>query len=126
MNGQPIPGAKSPVYIAEISGEYSVEVTDSNGCSAISIQVFITDIHDLKIDSFFVYPNPSSSNWELIVGDQLIGSLAEVYGMGGQKIYQSQIGNSHSVIKLTDAASGIYELRILATNGYWVTKLVKM
>src|SRR5690606_37858953 len=58
-----IPGATSAVYTAPVSGDYSVQITDDNGCIATSTSVNITKIgmEDLRFHyGFRLYPNPSS------------------------------------------------------------------
>ena len=60
--GNPIAGETSNEFFPSSSGDYSVEVTDSNGCSMISytISYSYTGLFNNKI-SFNIYPNPTSN-----------------------------------------------------------------
>jgi len=65
-NENTIPGATFAVYIAHQRGNYSVEVTDTDGCTTISNPVFVTGMQDLEEDgSISIYPNPSVGSWQL-------------------------------------------------------------
>ena len=69
LNGVPINGATSNIYVATQAGNYTVLVTDSNGCSAMSSKVDITGINNIEANRVEVYPNPlSSGNWQMEVG----------------------------------------------------------
>lgn len=128
LNGTIIPNATSPVYIAPVSGNYSVALTDNHGCRAVSnathVSVGITvigDDNDVK-----VYPNPLEGiEWQMEVAEQLIGSLCEVFDIEGKVIYKAEIS---SPVMHIDAATakGMYILRIATDKGNYVKKLIKM
>jgi hypothetical protein len=129
-NSQLIEGATNESYLADSTGDYSVEITNNNGCKESSIPVFVavapTGIKDITAAKVQVYPNPlSSGNWQLSVGSELIGSYANIYDAAGRLIYSQVINNQRSQIEL-EAASGIYMLRIVAGDTAIATKkLVK-
>ena len=59
LDGAPIEGATESLYVAEDAGNYSVEVTDENGCTQMSFVFTIVATHDpLKIDQLSLSPNP--------------------------------------------------------------------
>ena len=60
LNGEIIPGATDQTYTAAVNGDYSVEVTDTNGCSAVSDEVFImvVGVGDQAAIQLALYPNP--------------------------------------------------------------------
>ncbi len=127
LNGVPITGANSSVYVAATSGTYTLQVTDTNGCTANSTPVLISGITSVLAESSIkIFPNPSSGNWQLSVGSELISSTAEVYDATGRIVFKSEIRNPQSEITIPNAASGIYELRIVSNDFSVVRKLVKM
>ncbi|MBL0020638.1 MAG: T9SS type A sorting domain-containing protein [Bacteroidetes bacterium] len=64
LNGNNISGANGGTYIVTQSGSYSIMVTDSNGCTAVSDTLFVTFVGiDAGMGNFgglSLYPNPVS------------------------------------------------------------------
>jgi hypothetical protein len=126
LNGSPQPGDTTSQIIATKGGNYTVQITDSNGCSAISNPVNIAGIASLNNESISIYPNPSTGNWQLAVGNgqlatgnSLIGAAFEVWDNTGQIIYQSKITSVVTEINLPALASGVYFLRVNTGEGGW-------
>lgn len=127
LNGLPITGATSSIYIAQSSGIYTLQITDTNGCIATSSPILITGItEELSEDSITISPNPSTGNWQLKVSAALIGSTVQLFDATGQIVFQSEIRSPQSEITIPNIASGVYELRISSGNYNVVRKLVKM
>jgi hypothetical protein len=129
LDNTPINGANSNMYIATQSGNYSVAVTDSNGCLAVSSKVSIvrTALEDLKASQFVnVYPNPLESGmWTLEVGSNLIGNNVEIFDAEGRLVFRSEILNPRSEIDL-NVSSGIYMMRINSSAVSVTRKLIKL
>jgi len=125
LNGQLIQGATSDLYVANIPGSYTVEVTNTYGCTSISSAVVVTGVSDLAQEHFLLYPNPSTGTWQLEVGNELIGSKLVVYDSQGQAILQSMIREQQSEITL-NVSSGLYWLRISSDNSTTIRKLLKI
>lgn len=127
LNGEPIAGATSSIYIANAQGTYTLQITDTNGCVATSSPILITGMAgELSENNITLYPNPSAGAWQLTVPAQLIGSLEEVVDAAGRIIFKSEIRSTKSEIAIPNMASGVYELCITAPGYYLVRKLVKM
>jgi hypothetical protein len=126
LNGQPIPGANSQIYIAQSSGSYSLQISDNNGCTATSTPVSVTGLENLSVPEISVYPNPSNGSWQLTVGNSLPGLTVEVYDAMGQIVFRQEVKGDKSEINIPGVANGIYELRIALPQGMAVKKLVKM
>jgi hypothetical protein len=125
LNGQPIPGATSHIFIANSAGSYSVAISDTNGCTAVSNPVIVSGIHDLENNTVQVYPNPTSDGWNITVDADLIGSKLEIFDVEGRKVYATEISETRTAISW-DAARGVYLLRIHSLNGELVKKLVRL
>lgn len=130
LNDTAIPNANSSLFIAHVVGNYTLAITDTNGCTAISSVVNITfittGITNLTGQGVSVYPNPSAGSWQLQAGSEFIGSAIEIYDENGRIIYRSVLSNTHSQIDLDYAASGIYLLKIIPMNSEPVIrKLIK-
>jgi hypothetical protein len=125
LDGNPIPGATTTMIIAATPGSYSVEVTDTDGCSATS-NPFILGIPDVQNDVVEVYPNPLiSGNWKLNLGNNLIGGTVEIFDAIGRKIYSAPLTNNHMELNL-NVAAGEYLLRIYSVHRTAISKLVKL
>ncbi len=64
LNGQAISGATNATYVATQNGNYTVEITDSHGCTYTSsvTTVKVTGINNITpANAIKVYPNPLSS-----------------------------------------------------------------
>jgi hypothetical protein len=124
LAGNPIQGATSNFYVAQSAGEYTVSVKDSNGCSATNSINYLS-IENLAAGYIQVYPNPSTSGWQLLVDNNLVGAEMEIFDASGRSVFKTKIVNSHTDIAF-DAASGIYLLRINALGNILIKKLVKL
>ncbi len=129
FNGAKITGATQDTFIARNPGDYSVIVTDSNGCSAESngIQILSAGISALdKSNIIRIYPNPiSQDKMTLEVNENLVGSKLEIYDTKGSVVSQFTIENAKTEVDLT-LESGVYILRISSGANMYVSKLVKL
>jgi phosphatidylserine/phosphatidylglycerophosphate/cardiolipin synthase-like enzyme len=129
LNGTPISGAVAPVWVAVQTGQYSVQVTDSNGCINTSSQqlVSINGIENISSnDEVKIYPNPlSTGHWQLEVSSEWIGSTVEISDMAGKIVFQSVIQNQKTEI-LADLPSGVYITKINSNSRSYIQKLVKL
>jgi hypothetical protein len=128
FDGVAITGATSSVYIANQTGTYTLQAIDSNGCIGIATkQVTVTGIATEPTDnSISVFPNPTKNGWQLTVSNELIGSTAEVYDATGRLIFKATVESEQSTINISNAANGVYQLRITWQGYGFVRKLIKL
>jgi hypothetical protein len=117
-SGVDIPGATNATYIATESADYSVRVTNSNGCEGISntvthVYLGVSDAPEKQ--SLKVYPNPTSGELRIENGELKINSV-EIYDITGKKIPTPKFStiNSQFSIKLDilNLPQGTYLLKI--------------
>jgi len=129
FNGNEITGATDSIYIATQSGSYTVEVTDNNGCKALSNQLqVVTGIEEFGMQNSecSIYPNPNTTgSWQLSVSSELVGKEFEVTDVNGKLVFKSEIRNLKSEINLR-VSSGVYLLKIISGKNTYLKKLVKM
>jgi len=127
LNGDTIIGATSPVYIARSAGTYTVDIASLGGCKLNLYALTITGIPiQLPDNHIKIFPNPSTTNWQIVVGPEWLGSEGEVYDALGRLIFKVTINNLQTTINLESIASAVYELRI-TQSGYTISKkLVKL
>ncbi len=132
-NNIPISGANNQQYTATLSGPYSVEITDANGCQATSTssQVSLIGVDEL-IDplSFIVYPNPSTNEIFIQSDRSVPGEISiQVIDLVGQ-ILITQIekhNQSGSIWRLdvSQLAAGAYFVRVTNAEHEWKSVVVK-
>jgi hypothetical protein len=110
---QPIPNAIGQVFVAQNTGSYAVQITE-NGCTQTSacINVTVTSAKNEKIDSFIVYPNPTS-NIITVNSDQVIQEM-QLRDVAGKLICTISNTNTADLISISQ---GIYFLAIQFENG---------
>lgn len=110
-----IPGsdAQNQVYFALTDGAYTVEVTDSNGCSAKSdIYLYSLGVKDNNIAaSIKVYPNPATDK---ITIESPVAVSVRVNDLTGRLILEKQ---NAKVLDVAHLAEGVYIINISDTDG---------
>ncbi|MFN8322921.1 MAG: T9SS type A sorting domain-containing protein [Chitinophagales bacterium] len=126
-NGSLIPNATQSVYVALQNGKYSVEVSDTNGCKALSNPVLInhTGINESNLAlSVRVYPNPVENNQLFIeVPEILIGSDYSILDMESRRVSSGLIEATQTQIQ-AHLPKGTYLLRICSEKDIIARKLV--
>jgi hypothetical protein len=129
LNGNTIGSAINEEYVVAQPGNYSVQVTDANGCTATSTSRYInpTGINNITTNQFInVYPNPlQSGNWQLEVSNDWLGSNADLYDASGKAVLHTEIKNLKTELQI-NIAQGIYLLKVTGNGRSMVKKLVKL
>ena len=126
-----IPGADKSVYIAHQSGEYSVQVVDTNGCYEHSNNtgVVISAISEVSNNSLSIYPNPCTD--QLFLKSDNTGiplQFIEFYDVLGRMALHT--GFSYPVantfeIDVTGLPGGIYTVLVSTGTKEYLQKVVK-
>ncbi|MEM1321221.1 MAG: PQQ-dependent sugar dehydrogenase [Bacteroidota bacterium] len=132
-NGEAIPGADSSAYrVVEDSGDYSVEITYSNGCTTLSepLTVFILSTNNtLSFHQFTVHPNPFEGQLNLALELEQVGNLQlEILNMSGQKVWSENVGTTLQYSQTYDLQllpKGVYFLRLITEQGEVSRKIVR-
>lgn len=132
LNGTAIPGATSQTYSPTQSGNYTVSITDGNGCEASSLPypyVFVNVSQAEAGDWLRVFPNPNHgkffveiefaeiTDWELRVVDV----VGQIVFMDSREQYS---GLYKEAIDLSGFASGVYLLQLRSEKGNLVQRVV--
>lgn len=119
LNNIAIQGATSSVFNALQMGTYTLQVTDSNGCTDTSLPIVVSGIHSSAINNSLisVYPNPNNGTFSVAMNstkpDKYSIKLIDVMGsicLQDEWILTS--GTSIKNLNLEKAAKGIYLLMI--------------
>jgi hypothetical protein len=124
-----IPGATTQAYTPPQNGNYSVVITDVNGCTASSTAYpfFPTSMENISGENeVFIYPNPVTD--ELTVQSlKFKVESVEVYDVVG-KVLQSQETRTRNQVNVnvSSLAPGIYFVKVESERGIVVRKFVKI
>jgi hypothetical protein len=124
LNGTPISGASAQSYTPVVSGVYSVAVTDSNGCAAMStdFQFTISGLTKTQLnDVIEIAPNPGNGLFYIKMQTDEFISLRVTDSKGALILMSDTFSNT---IDLSDQTPGLYHCRIINSKGTLVKKLV--
>ena len=116
-----VTGNSYPVDVDRF-GNYTVKVTDRNGCSATSNLITISDSASNQL---FVYPNPGNGTFQVRYYNADISSTTRtliIYDARGSRIYTKQYnqqGNAYFKMEviLKNASAGIYMIDLRDDKG---------
>jgi Ig-like domain CHU_C associated/Secretion system C-terminal sorting domain len=102
-------------------GNYTLKVTNANGCVGTSNVVSISDSAQQKM---FVYPNPSTGKFQvryLSDNNNLSPRKMTIFNSAGSKVYSASFvmfgGYTAMNIDLTSVATGIYYIHLMDNDG---------
>ncbi|HEU4716182.1 MAG TPA: SBBP repeat-containing protein [Bacteroidia bacterium] len=123
-----IPGATGQNYTPTQNGQYYVEITDANGCSAFSAPYTINDVGFADLSSgtndLSIFPNPNNGTMTLDIPQNGQKGTLDVYSLAGQKVYSMDLGAAainHLDLQLSLDA-GNYFVTVTLEDG---TRMVK-
>jgi hypothetical protein len=98
----------------EGDGAYTVEVTDSNGCTAKSnVYLYAASIEETQVMQIKVYPNPTTALLQISSPIMISASLMDVTG----RVLQMHTASRELSFNTSELASGMYLLSLSDTNG---------
>ncbi|MEO8068290.1 MAG: T9SS type A sorting domain-containing protein [Flavobacteriales bacterium] len=126
LDGVLIQGATDVFHIALANGDYTVTVTDANGCTSTS-DVFLwlsTGIAGNVPFAFSLHPNPTNGPIILVLGGSVVpGALYEVLDVAGKLVQSGSISGTVTNIHLSSEA-GVYVMRIANAGATLVQRIV--
>lgn len=124
LNSQAIIGAITTTYQVNQNGIYTVQTTDSNGCSSISAPFNYTFVGLAAMQNnpdFLIIPNPTNGKFKLQLSTTQSGKIT-VLNMLEEIIYETE--NITNEITLPANLTGMYLLKLQANNKYSFAKLI--
>lgn len=115
-NTSPIPYSKRASCFAKLSGDFFVEVVDSNGCRMRSDTIYIDPI-TANIDEqngklgLFISPNPCVDKIHIIYEKPFV---VNVYNTLGQELIRQSKNN---ILDLSIFVDGLYFIEVIAEDG---------
>jgi predicted outer membrane repeat protein len=117
FNGNPILGATSQTFdpTSTGNGQYSVTVTNSNGCEATSSVFNLTNLFIEEADNTSiveVYPNPTSGKVQILLGKEYQNTSVKLFNSLGQAILHKTYTSMDEITFEIEGAPGMYFLEI--------------
>jgi hypothetical protein len=106
------------------AGDYTVTVIDANGCSSTAT-ITVVSLLELSKDPIRVYPQPFSEELTIDFGQSASDALVQIYSSTGQKIKEISFQGSMLVIPLSEAATGLYTVKVIVDQHIQVFEVVK-
>lgn len=123
FEGTAITGATANEYTPTVDGEYSVVVTNAEGCEGeATITVNFTNTINAENSNFSIYPNPSNG---LITVHANENGIVSIYSVTGEIILTHTISNNQNLnLDLTEVPTGIYFVELKVNNQIKTQKLI--
>ncbi|MFK7809001.1 MAG: CotH kinase family protein [Saprospiraceae bacterium] len=123
-------GYQTPVVLDIEPGEYTVVITDANGCEfEVSVELgFSSSVSSIEgLLEFNIHPNPSTGSFFVRLGFEQVKEVAlEIYDITGKQIRSlaPQSGQEMNIpVDITDVADGTY-LLVANVDGKRVSKKI--
>jgi hypothetical protein len=129
-NGSPIAGATSQLYLAILSGQYHVVVTDANGCTSSSAPVFVVGINDAPapLAEVVIYPNPSEGAFTVEFYSESNENMITIYDAAGRTLTcTTEYTSSGSKVIMNiniDLPAGMYLLEVKSGESLTVSRII--
>jgi hypothetical protein len=128
LEGQPLSGETGATLSNPVPGSYTVEYTDANGCSQMSVPytVLVTGIGgSLEGNGPQVYPNPNAGTFTVrISGVHGTLGLRLMDAIGRTVSLQSVEVDGALTKEYRNVASGVYTLETVIAEERWVQRMV--
>ena len=134
LNDEPIPGANSPDFVPEESGNYSVEVSSRTGCTKVSEAIFVDIISSAREISgdtnLKITPNPAKELITISLKNSQLGKINafSIFDLNGKKLRNfsfQELADLKFQINLAGFQPGVYFLKATASEKTFMTKFVK-
>lgn len=116
LNGSPISGATANMFTIIVSGSYSLQVTDSNGCTGTSSVSTITGIEESIPELHLsLHPNPSNGEFHLRTESPLTCTvLVDLYDAYGKRILSETLPSldREATFDIGSVAAGVYWVKV--------------
>jgi hypothetical protein len=116
LNGSAIDGATDASYAVLVSGDYTVVVTDANGCNSTSeVYTYLsTGIDAHAAMQVGVSPNPSNGAFTITWPSAQAGASFVITDAAGRRVQEGRVNGTTTRIDLSGQPAGLYLLRSLS------------
>lgn len=126
FQGSPMSGWNNMTCMPMQSGDYSVEVTDANGCVGTSAAFTFTGVGIGEINHanvLSVYPNPASGQLSVHATEDLINTEFTLFNMTGGVVLKTILADTENMIDLSAISEGVYFATAGGINNKHITRI---
>ncbi|MBK9453784.1 MAG: choice-of-anchor D domain-containing protein [Bacteroidetes bacterium] len=124
LNGNTILGATANSFTPTVSGSYSLQVTDTNGCSGVSDTTNITIVgiadHMGDWEELTIFPNPTRNEFRLLTMTPIGGAITlDIQDMYGRHIFSRALSGlaSEVAFDIKALSAGTYMVQVTSETG---------
>ncbi len=126
-NFSKIEGATNQSFTPAVSGNYAVEVSlegciDTSACYGITIVSIFDNVFS---DNIRIYPNPTSGNLMIDLGQQLSEISVEINDINGRVIRTEKFYNRRLIEMSLNEPAGIYFIKLVSDHNMAVFRVIK-
>lgn len=133
MNGSPIVGANEALYVITASGDYSLEMTNPDGCTALSqtVSLLLSSIDEIKLFSnVWTFPNPAAEKVNVQFNIQAnLKIQVDIFDVLGKQVQSSVLytksGMNNFELNIETLSRGLYHLSLSANDRSKTVRFVK-
>jgi|GEM_PF-1451717 len=132
LNGAPVTGATDQIHTPAQTGDYSVEVTNADGCATISASIaymVVATEHIEGVEYFEVFPNPFNDFIDIeIKNDNSETFYVKIVDIRGEILQEQEIystGSYATRLNVANLPKGIYLVQISNDKGQIIKKIAK-
>ena len=125
LDGIAIPTATNQTYIPSQNGNYTVMITDANGCTGVSSAFNITNLglaSNSLDNKIIIYPNPSTGKVNISAENETIDKVEIINILGEVVSLKTQ---DASQIDISELANGLYVFKIHSGAAVIQKKVIK-
>jgi hypothetical protein len=122
-----ISGANDQSYTPGVNGSYAVQLTQ-NGCIDTSecVTIQITNIHQNEFgERFLIYPNPTSGNFILDLGEGYHTSTVTLTDIRGKLIQRNTFNQTQMINMMIEGPAGVYLLSVESGDKKEIFRVIK-
>lgn len=124
FNGSLIGGATSDSYVPLQNGNYTVEITDANGCTAATeLANIVLSTDEINQEVFSLYPQPTTGVLNITM-QQAGAFYFEIVDMLGKIVFTTTLVDLKNKIDVSVLPDGIYTARLKTTDGVYSEKII--
>ncbi|HQG51928.1 MAG TPA: PKD domain-containing protein [Bacteroidales bacterium] len=126
-NFSKIEGETNQSFTPTVSGNYAVEVSqdgciDTSACYGITIVSIFDNVFS---DNIRIYPNPTSGNLMIDLGQQLSEISVEINDINGKVIRTEKFYNRRLIDMSLNEPAGIYFIKLVSDHNMAVFRVIK-
>jgi len=126
LNDTLIAGATDSTWIPQVSGKYTLRITNSNGCMSTFSDPYFAKIENFSSPNVSIFPNPVT-DYVFIVNLDIHPVTARIFDIQGRQIMIVRGLTGTSKINLTKLSGGPYVIQVIdeVTNDRTMNLILK-